>query len=139
MGQTIDNQNCLLWQNTPKAPPIPIEVEFGNPVTKDCLRLGICRIYSMGRRALSLMPPCSGKAQGFLSRFEPTGIKLIFLKGNMAATTKNKYFNSGLFQINAAYCLPADLANLLGLTGFVVTPGNYPLLEMDDEIHLILT
>ena len=117
---------------------VPAEIDFGNPRYPDCRFLGICRINYRNRAAFNIMPSCCpNRAQGYLRRWEETGVELVLPKENMSPATLERHFSSGWFTIMDAYSLSTDIAQRLGINGFAFEPGRYPVLEIEDRLHIV--
>ncbi|MCC6726528.1 MAG: hypothetical protein IT258_18650 [Saprospiraceae bacterium] len=117
---------------------VPAEIDFGNPRYQDCRFLGICRINFHNRAASNLMPSCCpGRAQGYIRRWEETGVELVLPKEKMAPATLERHFGGGWFTITDAYELSADMAQRLGIAGFRFEPGKYPVRETADRLHVV--
>jgi hypothetical protein len=116
---------------------VPAEVDFGNPRYQDCRFLGICRINYFNR-AFSLLPSCCpNRVQGYIRRWEKTGVELVFPKENISPATLERHFGSGWFTIMDAYELSADIAQRLGIPGFTFLPGRYPVREAGGNLCII--
>lgn len=116
---------------------MPAEIDFGNPRHQDCRFLGICRI-NFHNRAFNLMPSCCpNRAQGYLRRWEETGLELVLPVENMSPATLERHFGSGWFTITDTYGLSADMAQRLGIDGFAFEPGRYPVLEVENRLHIV--
>jgi hypothetical protein len=138
MGHLTDFENIDSSVRKILAEEVPAEIDLGNPRHSDCRNFGICRINYLNRAAFNLMPSCCpGRAQGYMRRWEKTGVELVLLKDKMAPATLERHFGSGWFIITNAYELSADMAQRLGIAGFRFEPGNYPVRETADRLHVI--
>lgn len=124
----LNKENTIL-----KCGSVIVEVEFGSPL-KNCLHFGICRV-TIPATLPENHCPCRSPAR--ISAYEKIQTQFIFDKTKMPANTIEKYFKKGIFRIDNAYLLPAEVAEKIGRNNYVFKPGLYPVMEFENTFRII--
>jgi len=115
-------------------PVITISIELGRK-SKDCKRIGICRI-SVESIENQSGPSGENTATG-TAWIENGKLKIEFDRSSMTDATYQTHFASGKVQLEEDYVLPADVTTALGVRSYTIKTGAYKTSQLMKEDNIL--
>ncbi len=106
------------------------DVVFGSP-RSDCSGAGICKIVdNTSRKPILLKRSCRLAPALLTSNGDGNVLTMTFLREFMCVHLLRHHFRTGILDVQEACSIPARVANVLGLCGAAILPGQYVIEEM---------
>lgn len=112
------------------------EIKFGRK-SRGCVGFGLCVITWI--EFSGDYAPENGGALVKGSKVNNSEIRFDFVKSKMTPATLDQYFSGNTFLVEEAITLPLEVQSKLGVTGFTIKPGNYPVIKSNDAYTVHFT
>ena len=113
---------------------IRAEIIFGVP-GRSCEGVGICKILSIDNVYVKWKCP---SARATLAMTPGGRLQMIFERARMSTECYERYFQTGIFHIEEAYGLPAELTMALGSDNYLIKEGEYVVEVSENFLKLLL-
>lgn len=112
------------------------DVVFGSP-RSDCSGAGICKIVDSSFEQKIILKRSCRLAPALLTvNADVNVLTMTFLREFMCVHLLRHHFRTGVLDVQEACLLPARVANVLGLSGAAILPGQYVIEEMARGFHI---
>lgn len=109
---------------------IRCDIVFGMP-SQDCRGTGICKLTSDVGAPLNLKNDCRNTVAFAGRGGEGNQVVLIFFRELLCSHLYSRQFRKGFLEMAEPCLLSADFTETLGLSGNVLLPGRYVIVEQD--------
>lgn len=113
------------------------DVVFGSP-NLGCRGTGICKLNAnYGMRAVKVQQSCTSTAALFVSFDDGAGAALLLPREFVGINILRNQFRHGVLRMDAPCPLPKSITTALGLKFNSLSPGIYPVEQLDGYFRII--
>lgn len=126
-------KSTLLYNQTGSKPTrsLSCDVVFGSP-NLGCRGTGICKLNANdGARLVSLQQTCRSATGLFVSLDDGVAAALILPREFLCVNILRKHFRHGVLRMETPCRIPGSIAATLGLKFDSLSPGLYPVEQLD--------